>query len=130
MNDLHRLLLVCLGSALGGGARYLVATRLPLLLGTAFPFATLTVNVTGSFLIALILEVGTLSTPISPEFRLFLTTGILGGFTTYSTFNYETLQAFTTGSAITGLLYLAVTVVGCLAAGVLGLAAGRLVFPT
>jgi len=123
---MDRLLWVCLGSALGGGARYLVAQGSAALLGAGFPYGTLAVNVGGSFLISLIMAVGLQSTLIPPTLRLFLTTGVMGGFTTYSTFNYETLEMLREG--IWGLagLNLALTVGLCLAAGLLGLAAGRL----
>jgi len=62
---------------------------------------------------------------ISPDLRLFLTTGIMGGYTTYSSFNYETLRLAEEGSLGLAALNLALTVAGCLVAGVLGLAAAR-----
>ncbi len=122
---LFRLALVCLGSALGGGARYLVSLGLARLAGTGFPFGTLTVNVLGSFLIGLIMHVGLTTTAISPNTRLFLTTGIMGGLTTYSTFNYETLGLMMDGEWRLAAVNLTVTVLVCLAAGFAGLAAGR-----
>ncbi len=122
---MDRLLWVCLGSALGGGARYLVSLAALQLLGTAFPFGTLAVNVIGSFGVGLIMHVGLETTLLSPTARLFLTTGVMGGFTTYSTFNYETLGLVSEGDWLRAGLNLAVTVVGCLAAGLLGVASGR-----
>lgn len=122
---MERFLWVCLGSALGGGARYLTAQLAATLLGAAFPWGTLTVNVVGSFLIGLIMHVGLTTELISPTMRLFLTTGVMGGLTTYSTFNYETLGFLQEGAWELGLANLLGTVVLCLAAGVLGLAAGR-----
>ncbi len=126
---MDRLLLVCIGSALGGGARYLVALGAVRLLGAGFPFGTLLVNVTGSFLIAFINQVGLSSTLISPSTRIFLTIGIMGGLTTYSTFNYETLEMLRSGAFATATLNLGSTVMVCLVAGMLGLVAGRLVVP-
>ena len=117
-----RLLWVCLGSALGGGARYLVSLAALQLLGASFPFGTLAVNVLGSFGIGLIMPVGLESTLLSPAARLFLTTGVMGGFTTYSTFNYETLGLVGEGDWLRAGLNLAVTVVACLVAGLLGVA--------
>jgi len=122
---MERLLWVCLGSALGGGARYLISQAALVLLGPSFPYGTLTVNVIGSYLIGLIMHVGLESTLIAPTLRIFLTTGVMGGLTTYSTFNYETLQFASEGDWHLGALNMAATVVGCLAAGVLGLASGR-----
>lgn len=124
---MDRLLWVCLGSALGGGARYLVAQSAAVLLGGGFPYGTLAVNLTGSFLISFIMVVGLESTVIPPTLRLFLTTGMMGGFTTYSTFNYETLEMLREGLWGLAGLNLAATVGACLVAGLLGLAAGRLV---
>ena len=122
---MERLAWVCLGSALGGGLRYLAGQAAATLLGVAFPYGTLFVNVTGSFLIGLIMHVGLASDAISPTARLFLTTGVMGGLTTYSTFNYETLGMLREGALFVAVLNLALTVVLCLAAGLLGLAAGR-----
>lgn len=124
---MDRLLWVCLGSALGGGARYLISQGALKILGTSFPYGTLVVNVVGSFLIGLIMQVAIGSTLISPTTRLFLTTGVLGGLTTYSTFNYETLGLVRDGLWGIGALNVVVTVVACLVAGVLGIAAGRLI---
>lgn len=122
---MDRLLLVCLGSALGGGARYLISQGMLRWLGAGFPYGTLTVNVLGSFLIGLIMHVGLTSAVISPSTRLFLTTGVMGGLTTYSTFNYETLGLLSGGPWRLGVANLVATVVACLAAGLAGLAVGR-----
>ncbi|HEX8173361.1 MAG TPA: CrcB family protein [Thermoanaerobaculia bacterium] len=108
-----RLLLVCLGGALGSGARYLT--------GLAVPHATVVVNLVGSFAIALVME----RIAPSSELRYFVVTGILGGFTTYSAFNQETLQWLRAGAAGAALLNLGVTVVGCLAAGAAGIFVAR-----
>ena len=122
---MDRLAWVCLGSALGGGARYLISQAALQLLGSSFPFGTLTVNVVGSFLIGLIMHVGLETALISATARIFLTTGVMGGLTTYSTFNYETLTLATEGDWQRAALNLAVTVAACLVAGLLGLASGR-----
>ncbi len=127
MGAMVRFLLVCLGGAVGTGARYLIATA-SVRATTKFPIGTLTVNVVGSFLIsfimALALEKGS---SISADARLILTTGVLGGFTTYSSFNFETLRLAQGGALALAATYVAVTFVGCLVAGLLGLQAARLV---
>ena len=120
-----RVGLVALGGAIGSVARYCVGAVAAQLLGAGFPWGTLTVNVTGSFLIALIMHLALTGSAISLELRIFLTTGIMGGFTTYSSFNYETLALLNQRAYGLAGLNLAATVLGCLAAGVLGLAAGR-----
>jgi CrcB protein len=118
-----RLLLVCAGGAIGSGARYLVSTWAAVHLGADFPRGTLIVNVTGSFLLAFIF--GLRPGIVSTDLRLFLGAGILGGYTTYSSFNTETLALFEGGSAGLAAANLAVTVLGCLAAGFAGLVVGR-----
>lgn len=120
-----RFLLVCLGGAFGTGARYLFGGWAQRALGTAFPYGTLIINLVGSFLLAVImylsLEVGW----IPANARVVLATGVMGGFTTYSTFNYETLKLLQVGSIGAGALNLIATVVGCLVAGVLGLVVAK-----
>jgi CrcB protein len=120
-----RFLWTCLGGALGTGARYLIALVAPRVLGTAFPFGTLIVNVAGSFLIGALMHLGLTTNLMSPTLRVALTTGLLGGFTTYSTFNYETMEFLREGALGIAALNVAATLVLCLAAGALGLAAGR-----
>ncbi len=122
---MSRVGLVALGGAIGSVARYWVGAVAAQLLGAGFPWGTLAVNVTGSFLIALIMHLALTGSAISLELRIFLTTGIMGGFTTYSSFNYETLALLNQRAYGLAGLNLAATVLGCLAAGVLGLAAGR-----
>ena len=85
-----RFLLVCLGGALGSGARYLVSTWAARALGPDFPRGTLIVNVTGSFLLAAIMTASLSTDAVPPDLRLFLLAGILGGFTTFSSFGFET----------------------------------------
>jgi CrcB protein len=93
-------------------------------LGTAFPYGTLIVNVVGSFLMALILEVSLRMTSFPDDLRLALTTGFLGGLTTYSSFNYETTSLLD-GNVVRGLANIGITLLGCLVAGFLGLVLAR-----
>jgi CrcB protein len=120
-----RVALVALGGAIGSVARYGVGSLAAQLFGAAFPYGTLVVNLTGSFLISIIMHVALAGTAISLEMRIFLTTGIMGGFTTYSSFNYETLALINQRAYGLAGLNVAATVVGCFLSGVLGLAAGR-----
>ena len=92
------VLLVAAGGALGAAARYLLGGFVQARLGPGFPWGTFFVNVTGSFLIGVVLvlvERGALPS----EARLFLAVGILGGYTTFSTFSYETLRLLAAGNA-------------------------------
>lgn len=126
MDRLQQYLLVFLGSGLGGASRFGVSQLVAWKLGkTAFPYATLIVNVVGSFLIALIIFLATETAAISPNTRLFLTTGIMGGLTTYSTFDYETMSLFQNGETAVGLANVGLTLVACFVAGMLGLALAR-----
>jgi CrcB protein len=120
-----RFFFVCLGGAVGTGARYLVSVWALRTLGPAFPFGTLIVNVLGSFLLGALMHVGLTTSLLSPTLRLVLTTGVMGGFTTYSTFNYETLQYLSEGALGLGALNVLGTLATCLVAGIAGVGAAR-----
>jgi fluoride exporter len=119
---------ICLGGALGTGARYLIGLWAAKVLGTGFPYGTLTVNVTGSFLISILMVLGNDAAAMPASIRNVLTTGVMGGFTTYSSFNYETLTLLQSGALLMGVTNTMVTLLGCALSGLLGLlVAGRLV---
>jgi CrcB protein len=120
-----KTLWIGLGGALGSMARYHLDGWLQTRLGTGFPYGTLAVNLVGSFLLVLLMFVGLRTDVIPPVARIALATGVLGGFTTYSTFNYETLRYFQNGAWAMGTMNAAITLFGCLAAGLLGWALGR-----
>ncbi len=121
---MNAVLFVAVGGAMGSVARFLLSTWITRLAGHGFPLGTLTVNLLGSFAISLFHQAGAAGL-LTAEHRLFLTTGLLGGFTTYSTFNYETLTALETGAYGIAALNVAGTLLGCLVGGYLGLVAGR-----
>ncbi len=125
---MSQFLLVTLGGAVGSGARYLLGALLQTVAGTSFPLGTLAVNVIGSFLICAIMHLGTTANVISPTLRLFLTTGVMGGFTTYSAFDYETYRYTQQGAYALAAVNIGVTLVACLAAGAAGDVAARLLF--
>lgn len=120
-----QFLLVCAAGAAGTGTRYLVGLLAARYLGQGFPWGTLAVNVLGCFLIAFIMHIGLEAQMISPTTRITLTTGFMGGLTTYSSFNFETTRFLQGGAWSSGLGYLATTLVLCFAAGLAGLAAAR-----
>ncbi len=125
---MSRFFWICFGGAVGTGARYLLSGWALDALGTAFPFGTYAVNVIGSFCVGFLMQVGLTTPLLSPTLRLALTTGVMGGFTTYSTFNYETIRYIQDGAWPLAATNVLVTVTGCLLAGFLGLAAGRWLF--
>jgi fluoride exporter len=105
-----------------GGAGCVVRYLIALWIGPrAFPYATLIVNLIGSFLIALVLEASLRVASFPPNLRLALTTGFMGGLTTYSSFNYETTTLAAQGSSARALINVAATLVGCVLAGLAGL---------
>jgi fluoride exporter len=122
----ERVLLVALGGALGSSLRYLVATAALAWLGPAFPWGTLIVNLVGSFAIGLGQQLATEGLVLREETRLFLTTGVMGGLTTYSAFSYESVRLMETGAWGPAWLNVVVTTVACLTLCYLGLTTGRL----
>jgi fluoride exporter len=125
MERFVNLCVVCAGSALGGGARYLIYLWAVARGWTAFPWATLIVNVVGCFFIMVVATVAA-SVTVSTNLRLFLTTGIMGGLTTYSTFDYETTRLLQDGATATALLNVGATLGACFVAGLLGIVVARL----
>jgi fluoride exporter len=122
---MERLVWVCLGGALGTGARYLLGMWAGRALGTTFPYGTLLVNVSGCFLIALVMQIGLSTTLIPPTLRLALTTGVMGGLTTYSSFNYETSKLIEERAFAEAAANVGGTLLGCFAAGLLGVLLAR-----
>jgi fluoride exporter len=115
-----QFLLVCLGGAAGTGARYLLSSFFLRVAGPSFPYGTLAVNLIGSFLLGFILQTALATDLLSPTARVTLATGVMGGFTTYSSFNYETLRLWQSGVWQLAALNVVFTLVGCLVAGLLG----------
>ena len=120
-----RVLLVAAGGAVGSAVRYLVALAAVAWLGPTFPWGTLAVNLVGSFLIGLVQQLAIEALVLGEDTRLFLTTGVMGGLTTYSAFSYETVRLFETGAAWQGWLNVIVTTAACLGLCFLGLTTGR-----
>ncbi|HEX5580139.1 MAG TPA: fluoride efflux transporter CrcB [Gemmatimonadaceae bacterium] len=113
-------LVIFVGAGLGGLARYGVSGWVQGIGGAGFPWGTLLVNVTGSLLLGFVyafLE----GTAAAPEWRAFLGIGVLGGYTTFSTFSYETLRLAQDGQWERALLYAGGSVLLSLAGAVLGL---------
>ena len=117
---------VALGAGLGGVVRLLVTQFViaRLGLGSAF-YATLFINVSGSFLIGLVLETAQVRGGLNPLWRYFLATGILGGYTTFSTFSFEAYALFTGALGFSGLLYVVASVTLGIFGALLGITAGK-----
>lgn len=121
------LLLASAGGAIGAGARHLVNVGMGRLLGTDFPWSTLTVNVVGSLLMGFLVEALALRLGASPELRAFLATGVLGGFTTFSAFSLDVYALTLRKEALLAALYVAGSVGISIAMLFLGVAIARAV---
>src|SRR3954471_6417135 len=116
---------VALGSAVGGVARFLLASMLQQRAGPSFPVGTLVVNVTGSLLLGFLMHFA-LSTPaVSTEVRALLTTGFCGGYTTFSTFSYEAMMLGEDGQYSRAAVYIALSIGASLVGVWLGIATAR-----
>jgi CrcB protein len=103
---LERYLVVLAGAGLGGLFRYVAGTWIMAKYGGRFPLGTFVINITGSFLIGVFMTLLTERLTPHPYWRLFLVVGILGGYTTFSSFEYETYQAMREGAIWMGMFYL------------------------
>jgi len=119
------LLYVALGSAIGGVSRYLLGGLVQRMLDTTFPAGTLLVNVTGSFLLGAIIRYALETPSLTPEVRAFLTIGFCGGYTTFSTFSYETMALLEDGEWARAGVYITASVILSLIATFLGFALAR-----
>jgi len=120
----RQILLVGLGGFVGSSARYLVSGWV-YRLGEAFPLGTLAVNVAGCFAIGLLGGVAESRSVLDPQMRLFLLIGLLGGFTTFSTFAYETLALSQDAEILKAILNVTLQVGLGLGAAWIGLAGAR-----
>ncbi len=119
------LLLIGLFGGAGCISRYLISSGLNAWLGKAFPYGTLAVNIIGSFIIGIIFEVALRGSVISPTLRIALTTGFLGGLTTFSTFSFETVELLLNGKYFVGFLNIALSLLVCFLATYLGISLVR-----
>ncbi len=121
-----RVLIVFGAGGAGCTIRYLISTWALGRFGNAFPYGTLIVNLVGAFLMTLVMELSLGIASFPEDLRLALTTGFLGGLTTYSAFNYESSTLALEGQPSRSLINVGVTLVGCAIAGLVGLALARL----
>ncbi|HXY29572.1 MAG TPA: fluoride efflux transporter CrcB [Gemmatimonadaceae bacterium] len=116
---------IAAGSAVGGVTRYLLGTLVQQRAGLAFPLGTLIINITGSLILGFVLRYALATPAISAEVRALLTTGFCGGYTTFSTFSYETIALMEEGQHLRASVYVLLSVVLGLAATFLGIVGAR-----
>jgi fluoride exporter len=115
------------GAFLGANLRYLLQTWTANRWGADFPYGTLIINVTGSLILGFFITLVTQRVAVSPEWRLFVAVGLLGGFTTFSSFSVETLYLLQSGRWLPAALYMAGNVCLGLLAAYLGVILARAV---
>lgn len=119
------ILYIAAGGAVGAVLRYLASTGVYALLGRDFPYGTLAVNVLGSLLIGVLSVLLIERLDVGPEWRAALLVGVLGAFTTFSTFSVETFFLIEQGEALKALLNVTLSVVLCVTAAWVGILVGR-----
>ncbi len=120
-----QLWLVMAGAGLGGGLRHLMGQWIQQRVGEAYPWHTMAINLSGAFVLALLMGLGLQRHEASHGLRLFLGVGLLGGYTTFSTFAWEGLGLLERGEWLNSLGYLAGSALLGLGAAVAGLALGK-----
>jgi len=123
---LKQAFFVFFGGGIGATSRYWLQGAVYRIVGTQFPYGTLLVNVLGCLAIGILMTVFEERFLISPSLRLFLTIGILGGFTTYSSFSYETIVMLQEGNYFAGSANMVYTTLSCLGATWVGTILGKL----
>lgn len=119
------ILLVAIGGAFGSVCRYLTGLLMTRIFGANFPWGTITVNILGSFAIGFLTELVARRFNASMEMRLLLVVGILGGFTTFSSFSLDTVALIEKGAVTSAFIYVAASVAISLIATFAGFALGR-----
>jgi CrcB protein len=122
---LFDLLLVGSGGFAGANARYWIARWIAERYGTAFPYGTLLINITGSLIIGFAITYLNARSNLSPNYRLIFTTGFVGAYTTFSTYTYESLTLMQDGLWARAAVYLIGSVALGMAAVTIGMLAGR-----
>jgi CrcB protein len=117
---------IAAGGAVGAVARYFVMIAVAQVMGAAFPWGTLAVNIIGSFVLGMLVEAFALVWSVSEGIRAFLVVGMLGAFTTFSTFSLDAVTLYERGALMAAALYIIASVVFSVAALFLGLALARL----
>jgi fluoride exporter len=122
---MSKYLIVAFGGALGSVLRLWAGGYLSTRLGTRFPYGTFVVNITASFLIGFVMTLLVQETHWSPNWRYLIAIGFIGGYSTFSTFEYETFQVFQDGEFLIAFLNVALSVVVGFASVWLGVITGK-----
>ena len=122
---MEKYLLIGLGGAIGSISRYVLSRLVYHSAGESFPYGTLAVNIIGCFLIGLMMSVMQERLGCSPNYLYLLVIGLLGGFTTFSSFSYETIELMRMGSITASLFNIFYNVTGCLASTWCGYMIGK-----
>ena len=118
---MNMLIAITVGGGIGALGRHFLSLAVALLLGSAFSWGVFVGNILGGFLMGLIVELGALKLNYAIEARAFLTTDLLGGFTTFSAFSLEVLLMIERGQMAAGLIYVMASVIGAVGMLALGL---------
>ena len=118
--SLHMIFAVAVGGALGAVGRFLVTSSVIYFFGNGLPFGTLIVNIIGSFCLGVLVELFPLTWSVSPEIRTFFIVGVLGAFTTFSTFSFEVASLWSRGDLFSAGTY----VIGSVFLGIVGFICG------
>jgi len=129
MNDWLAIAAVASGGAVGSVLRFLVGNWFLQRVGPGFPWGTLTINVSGALLIGVVMQLAQTRVGLSPYARVFLATGILGGYTTFSAFAYETYLLSRDAFSFQSVWYAFGSVLAGVAAAFVGIVLARAVFP-
>lgn len=122
----YTLLQVAAGGALGASGRYLTGVGMTALMGRGYPWGTLTVNIVGSFLMGVLVVV--LANFSATRFAPFLTVGVLGGFTTFSSFSLDVVTLYERGEVVLAASYVTASLILSIAALFAGLLLTRSIF--
>ena len=120
-------LLIFVGGGIGSALRYAMSGMVYRLTALGFPYGTVVVNITGCFVIGFLMSALAARFDDSPALKVFLTIGVLGGFTTYSSFSYETIALRQDAKVGAAMANVGITLIGCMVGTWVGLGAGRMV---
>ncbi len=123
--EISNILVVAFGGGIGAATRYSLSNVVHRFIGSSFPYGTLTVNILGCLLIGVLMTMFEERFLVNPSQRIFLTIGILGGFTTFSTFSYETIMMLKDSEFLYAGLNIIGSVALCLGATHLGMILGK-----
>lgn len=127
MQKIELIAIVGCGGFIGAALRYIISLNAAKIFGADFPYGTLIANIIGAIIIGFVMKISLDTSLITPNTKLFLTTGMMGGLTTFSTFSYETVTMINSGQYVLGAINLGLNVVLSFVGVTLGMIVARLV---